>query len=175
MKGLKNAVLPRSLSDGSRHVLNDRNLWPLPTMSKDLIKKKLEVLLNFLASMEITEKSHGNWSGTSHTLTIMGVKFSVHFEKHNKVSAEYLYFYGFKGSHFETTEIEKLVGRIPTGYICLEELKVKFPEARITCGHTTCKVHRETGTDKIDLNDTLVGEVPALKLALPEPKEIPYL
>ena len=34
MKGLKTAVLPRSLSDGSRHVLNDQNLWPSP-MSPD--------------------------------------------------------------------------------------------------------------------------------------------
>ena len=140
-------------------------------MSQDDMKTKMEVLLNFLASLTIEQTSnHGNWSGTSHTLTIMGVKFSVHFEKHNKQSAEYLYFNGFKLSHFENCEIEKLFGRIPTGYICLEELKATFPEARITCEHTTCKVHRENGTNKIDLIETLVGEVPALMLNFVEPK-----
>lgn len=128
-------------------------------------KAKMEVLLNFLASLTIEQTSnHGNWSGTSHTLTIMGVKFSVHFEKYNKNSAEYLYFNGFKGNYFENKELEEAFGQIPTGYICLEELKEKFPEARITCEHTTCKVHREKGTNKIDLIETLVGEVPALML-----------
>jgi hypothetical protein len=134
------------------------------------MKTKLEVLLNFLASLTMEQTSHGNWSGTSHTLTIMGVVFSVHFEKHDRNSAEYLYFNGFKGNYYEKKELEEGLGRIPTGYICLEELKEKFPEARITCEHTTCKVHRENGTNKIDLDNTLVGKVPALKLNFVETK-----
>ena len=109
------------------------------------------------------QTSHGNWSGTSHTLTIMGVVFSVHFEKHDRNSAERLYFNGFDGNYFDNEELETAFGRIPTGYICLEELKEKFPEARITCNHTTCKVHRENGTNRIDLDNTIVQLVPTLK------------
>ena len=133
-------------------------------MSKDLNKNKLEVLLNFLASITIEQtNSNGNWCGTSHTLTIMGVGFSVHFEKRaTRVGTELLYFNGFDLNHFENCEIEKLVGRIPTGYICLEELKVKFPGATISCNHTTCPVHRVRGHRCMDLIETKVGKVPAL-------------
>lgn len=134
-------------------------------MSQDDMKTKLEVLENFLASIAIAKtNSIGNWCGTSHILNIRGVKFSVHFEQYNKHSNQKLYFNGFHGSYCENEEFEEYFGRqIPTGYICLEALKNLFPEARITCGHSTCKVHRDKGTDEIDLIETLVGEVPALK------------
>ena len=120
--------------------------------------------MNFLASLTMEQtNSNGNWCGTSHTLTIMGFEFSVHFEKHNTVSPESLYFNGWKGSYFDNCAFEESFGRIPTGYICLRELKEKFPGATITCHHNGCPVHRENryGLDHVN---TPISEMPPLAL-----------